>query len=151
MRKIVTLSLLCLALVVSCKKSEKVSPSDALSENEKISVLDTLQLQLNEGNKWIANVETHDGVKQMDAIISVFKNESKKDYKVLGDSLAKQTSYIIKNCSMKGEPHDQLHVVLVPMLDEISILREQANPSESIAALHRLEQLIAAYFLYFNV
>ena len=31
-----------------------------------ISVLDTLQLKLNDGKKWIANVETHKGVKEMD-------------------------------------------------------------------------------------
>lgn len=144
-------AILLLILVANCKNEQKTKTSDSTSELERISVLDTLQIKLDNGEKWIANIETHEGVKLMDSIISAFKKESKKDYVSLGDDLSKQTSYIIKNCSMKGEPHNQLHVVLVPMLDEISILREQTNTSESNAASIRLEQLISAYFMHFKI
>lgn len=147
----VLMTLLCFVCIMSCKNKEENVFSKSKSQNEAISVIDTLQLRLNDGNKWIANPETHEGVANMETIIKAFKKENKKDYQVLGDSLAKQTGYIIKNCSMKGEPHDQLHVVLVPMLDEISILREQKNTSESKTALNRLEHLISTYFIHFKV
>ncbi|MFK7780987.1 hypothetical protein [Psychroserpens sp.] len=140
-----------LILFFSCKSEENKINSNQDSDIETISILDTLQLKLDQGEKWIANVETHKGVKQMDSIISAFKKENKNDYVALGTILSKQTSYIIKNCSMKGEPHDQLHVVLVPMLDEISILREPTTSIESKEALVRLEQLILKYFEYFKV
>jgi CRISPR/Cas system CSM-associated protein Csm2 small subunit len=51
---------------------------------------------------------------------------------------------------MTGEPHDQLHVVLVPMLDEISIMRESKNDKESENALINLKDLIQAYYEYFK-
>lgn len=138
-------------LVVNCKNEEKKTTSDSVSNSEQIAVLDTLQLKFDNGEKWIANAETHEGIKHMDSIISAFKDSKSTDYKALGDDLSKQTSYVIKNCSMKGEPHDQLHIVLVPMLDEISILREQTNKMTSKAALNQLEQLIVAYFKHFKV
>lgn len=138
--KIITLILI-LITFISCKNETKA---------EAITVVDNLELKLNEGQKWVANAETHKGVKIMDSMISAFKKESNKDYKILGENLSKQTSYIIKNCSMKGEPHDQLHVVLVPMLDEISILKESNNNTRSNTALTDLETLIEAYFHHFK-
>lgn len=151
MKRINLLAILLLLLVTNCKDAQKENSIDAAEDVKEILVLDSLELKFDDGDKWLANLETHEGVKLMDSIITVFKKENKEDYVVLGDDLSKQTSYIIKNCSMKGEPHDQLHVVLVPMLDEISILREQTNAAESKAALDRLEQLISSYFKYFKV
>ncbi|SDS66656.1 hypothetical protein SAMN04515667_2693 [Formosa sp. Hel1_31_208] len=151
MKRLLTAAILLIILGVGCKNEEKKTSSESVSSSEHIAVLDTLQLKLDNGKKWVANIETHEGVQKMDSIISVFKKRKSSDYKALGDDLAKQTSYVIQNCSMKGEPHDQLHIVLVPMLDEISILREQTDRTTSEAALHQLEQLIEAYFKYFKV
>jgi hypothetical protein len=130
-------------MLFNCKDDKNTS------ESQSVIILD--DLVLNDGGKWIVNKETHEGVKQMDAIISAFSSDSNTDYKKLGEDLSKQTSSIIKNCNMKGEPHDQLHVVLVPMLDEISILKEQSNPTKSKIALDRLEHLITAYFQHFQL
>jgi hypothetical protein len=66
-------------------------------------------------------------------------------------SLSKQTGYIIKNCTMTGEPHDQLHVVLVPMLDEISVLRETDSDLDAQKALKSLQNLIKTYYNYFKI
>ena len=51
---------------------------------------------------------------------------------------------------MKGEPHDQLHVVLVPMLDEISILKESKDIGEKNKAFQKLKLLIRSYFSHFK-
>lgn len=150
MKKIIVVAIMCFAFVSSCKKLEKTKLSDNISENENIMTLDTLQLKLNDGNKWIANAETHEGVLQMQAIISEFKKDNKKDCNKLGNSLTKQTNYIIKHCNMKGESHDQLHVVLVPMLNEISVLKEENNIQKTKFVLQNLEQLISAYFKFFD-
>lgn len=134
--------------LVSCKKEAK---TEAKKTVEDISIVDTLSLKLNVGEKWLVNEETHEGVTKMNAIISDFNKSENTNYKTLGDSLSKQTSYIIKNCTMTGEPHDQLHVVLVPMLDEISIMRESKNDKESENALINLKDLIQAYYEYFKL
>ncbi len=140
-----------LIFIVSCKSETKKENSNQDSDVEIISIVDTLSLKLNANKKWIANLETHEGITKMDSIISVFKTDNKTDYKTLGKNLSKQTGYIIKHCSMKGEPHDQLHVVLIPMLDEISILKEEDNEEKTKLAFDNLEQLINAYFKFFKV
>lgn len=144
--------ILCLlAALIGCKSETKKMNSIEESEVESLSIIDTLSLKLNDGQKWIANIETNEGISKMDSIISTFKKSKGNDYETLGNNLAKQTGYVIKHCSMKGEPHDQLHVVLIPMLDEISVLREEDDEEKNKLALHNLEALISAYFEFFKV
>ncbi len=141
--------LLIFAFVFACKnKSEKLIPIS--SNNENISLLDTLTLRLNNGEKWIVNNATQVGILKMDSIITSYRSNKEDDFLELGQNLSKQTSFIIKSCDMTGEAHDQLHVVLVPMLDEISILKESENAEESKKALVELESLIEAYFNHFE-
>ena len=133
-----------------CKKeAQKIEVNN--TETEEISLLDTLTLKLNNGKKWVANNETQIGILKMDSIISAFNTDKNEGYFSLGKSLSKQTSFIIKSCDMTGEAHDQLHVVLIPMLDEISILKESTNTEESKSALNELEALIESYFSHFHV
>lgn len=137
-------------LFVNCKNKTSNNSTEQ-SETKEISILDTLELKLDNGNKWIANLETHIGVKKMDSIITDFKVKDTKDFLSLGTALSHQTSYVIKNCSMKGEPHEQLHVVLVPMLDEITILKEDHNEAVKHKAVSTLEKLIIDYFNHFSL
>ena len=137
-------------LLMSCKNKAK-NEAPNTTENKEIITEESIKLKLDNGQKWIANMETHIGIKNMDSIIRVFKSNADKDYSVLGKSLSEQTSFVIKNCSMKDEPHDQLHVVLVPMLDEISILKESNNIDNSENALQKLELLIQDYFTHFMI
>ncbi len=133
----------------SCKKVTENNVTNSV-ETEAISLLDTLTLRLNNGEKWIANTETQIGIIKMDSIITSFKSNKEDDFMELGQKLSKQTSFIIKSCDMTGVAHDQLHVVLVPMLDEISILKESEDAIESKKALVELESLIEAYFKHFE-
>lgn len=135
---------------MSCKNETHKNNSNT-TKVEEVTVEESIKLKLDNGQKWIANEETHIGIKNMDSIIIAFKSEANKDYILLGEVLSKQTSFVIKNCTMKGEPHDQLHAVLVPMLDEISILRESESKDDSENALGKLESLINDYFNYFKI
>lgn len=134
----------------SCKKETQKSVTTT-PETEEISLLDTLTLKLDNGEKWVANIETQIGVIKMDSIINTFKTIGNEDYASLGETLSEQTSFIIKSCNMTGEAHDQLHVVLVPMLDEISIIKEATNTEDSKSALNELENLIEGYFSHFKI
>ena len=145
--KILYLAILTLCLT-SCKKNEKKS-IDVTQKIEE-TVDESTILKLNNGEKWIANPETHIGVSKMDSILNVFKSDTAKDYNTLGESLSKQTSFIIQKCNMKGESHDQLHQVLVPMLDEISIIKESQSQDDKNEALTNLEILIRSYFMHFK-
>ncbi len=146
--KIIVIAILFISFS-GCKKEAQKSDSN-VSETEEISLLDTLTLKLNNGEKWVANNATQIGVTKMDSIINSFTSNKENNYIELGKDLSKQTSYIIKSCDMTGEAHDQLHVILVPMLDEISILKESMNIEESRTALIELENLIEGYFNHFS-
>lgn len=137
-------------LLVSACKNESSSKISKPNEAQETTKYDTLAIGFDNNGKWIANKETHIGVKNMDSIINAIKAEDKNNYKTLGEDLSKQTSYIIKNCNMTGESHDQLHVVLVPMLDEISILKETTDNEERKTSVKNLQILIDLYFKHFK-
>ncbi|MBU2922550.1 hypothetical protein KO504_14475 [Winogradskyella psychrotolerans] len=105
-------------------------------------------LTLNNNEKWIANEETHIGMKRIDSIL---KNNTSTRGKTLGDILSKQTSYIIKSCDMESEAHDQLHVVLVPILEEITDIKDLENASDIDKKVTTLKRLTATYFQYFKI
>ena len=121
-------------------------------KNDKISTSETViipeGLVLNNGKKWIANEETHLGMKRIDSIL---KNNTSSDGKILGDALSKETSYIIKSCDMKGEPHDQLHLVLVPILEEITDLKDVTEAKAFGNSVTHLKGLVKIYFQFFRV
>jgi hypothetical protein len=135
------LFIICILIIsIGCKKSKhEIETNNVLKE-----------LKLDNNKPWQVNEATHIGVTKMDSLIKGFKNSKSNDFTILGEFLSKQTSYIIKNCDMKGEPHDQLHVVLVPMLDEISLLRDNIENKSKKDALLRLEIYIKKYFEYFK-
>ena len=137
--KTITLTLILIFITTLGCKNE--------SKTEAISTADNLELILNNGEKWIANKETHIGMHRMDSIL---KNNRTSDGNLLGDALSKETSYIIKSCDMKGEAHDQLHVVLVPILEEITEIKDVVNANELEQKTTTLKRLIATYFDYFK-
>ena len=105
-------------------------------------------LKLNNNKKWKANKETHIGMQRLDSIL---KNHPSLDGNTIGTSLSKQTSFIIKSCNMTGEAHDQLHVVLVPILEEITDIKNIDNSEAVKNKLTTLKQLTATYFKYFEI
>ena len=131
--------ILLLALTFSCKnKTTKTEPK----------AIQLVGLTLNNNEKWIANKETHIGMKRIDSIL---KNNTSSNGRILGKALSKQTSYIIKSCDMEGEAHDQLHVVLVPILEEITDIKDVENPLEIEKKVITLQSLTATYFKYFKI
>ncbi|WP_299121935.1 hypothetical protein [uncultured Winogradskyella sp.] len=104
-------------------------------------------LTLNNNEKWVANEETHVGMKRIDSIL---KNNTSKDGKVLGNALSKETSHIIKSCDMTGEAHDQLHVVLVPILEEITEIKDLENTAQLKSKTDYLKRLVKIYFEFFT-
>ena len=133
----------------SCKNEVKKS-TQSNTIIEEVNPLDTLPLRLNNGEKWIVNNATQIGVAKMDSILKSFNSNKDENYLGLGNNLSQQTSFIIKSCDMTGEAHDQLHVVLVPMLDEIYILKDSNIIDEQKRATNNLELLINIYYDHFK-
>jgi hypothetical protein len=104
-------------------------------------------LTLNNSEKWVANADTHIGMKHIDSIL---KNNTIYDGKVLGELLSKETSYIIKSCNMTGEAHDKLHIVLVPILEEITDIKDSTATAKLEQKITNLKGLINTYFKFFK-
>lgn len=122
-------------------------------KNDKIKTVKSSEIKLegltlNNNEKWVANEETHIGMQRIDSIL---KNNVFNDGKTLGKALSKQTSYIIKSCDMTGDAHDQLHIVLVPILEEISEIKDIKSTSVLEKKVTTLQNLIATYFNYFKI
>ncbi len=133
------LVIILIAFTFSCKNEPK--------QNNTETTISLEGLTLNNNKKWTANKETHVGMKKIDSIL---KSNSFSDNKLLGEALSKETSYIIKSCNMTGEAHDQLHIVLVPILEEITEIKDISNTDELKSKTTNLKRLVSAYFKFFK-
>src|SRR5690606_14851113 len=75
----------------------------------------TDEVKLDNGEKWIANVETTEGIDNMLSIIEKEESKETSDYVALKGSLDKEFNVVLEKCTMTGESHDQLHNYLLPL------------------------------------
>jgi hypothetical protein len=112
----------------------------------------------NNGAVWSANIETTNGMHNMQEYISVFRkqnidylteNEKIEKYHKVNLELKREFNLIIKSCSMQGEAHNQLHNYILPMLKmfegidtkDIQIIKSNFN---------QLETQLEYYYIYFK-
>ena len=69
------------------------------------------QVRIENGEKWIANPETTEGISNMQNLVSTFKpgEHSLENRQELKNKLDDEFKNIFKQCTMKGEAHNQLH------------------------------------------
>ncbi len=112
-----------LLFTTSCK--DKVENKDTSPKTEESTETqqpeehhhETGAVQLNDGEKWGANLETTEGIKRMQQLMSAFTDkESTLGYASLKENLETEFTTIFEKCTMKGESHNQLHNYLKPML-----------------------------------
>ncbi|MCT4630536.1 hypothetical protein [Winogradskyella sp.] len=125
-------------MMLGCKKNNSsTSKSLAIPEG----------LVFNDGDKWVVNEATHIGMKRIDSIL---KNNTSLNGKVLGDAISKETSFIIKSCDMTGKAHDQLHVILVPILEETTDIKDVNDATIFKDKAAYIKRLVNTYFEYFK-
>lgn len=78
-------------------------------------------LDLNNGILWSANIETTEGIGKMVVLMDSFSDtESIESYSKLSGDLNTTLNTILKECTMEGEAHDNLHTYLFPMFEMIA-------------------------------
>ncbi|PKV50564.1 hypothetical protein ATE84_2623 [Aquimarina sp. MAR_2010_214] len=107
-------------------------------------------IKLNNGNKWQANTETNEGILKMQNSIKTQTTSTLEDYYKLADQLNNDKNYVIKNCTMKGASHDNLHVWLLPLMEKIEALSEIKTITGASKLKHSIEENINAYSEYFQ-
>ncbi len=112
-------------------------------------------LTLNNGTKWAADEPTYNGMKQLSLAITTFNTSNnspdKEQYNKLGNQLAGITKEIISKCSMKGPDHDQLHIVLAPMLANVDIIKNGTDVYEARKNVDSLRGSLEQFFAHFEL
>ncbi len=112
-----------------------------------------LTLSLNNGAKWAADESTFTGMKRLELTLYDFKEKNAhpaiEDYNKLGTALANINAEIIKQCSMQGKDHDQLHLLLEPMLQNVDAIKNGNDTGAAAENLLALEKSIAMFFTHF--
>lgn len=156
----------CLLALVSCKdlkKEDAILKTDA--EGQTVEATNeqydqeglpmynnswTNDIQMNDDLKWEANTETNEGVKKMQNTLKSQVTNTLKDYHTLGTQLNDDKNYVVKNCTMKGASHDNLHIWLMPLITKIKALSETKNIEEASKIKHSIEENINRYYKYFQ-
>ncbi|TXE20304.1 hypothetical protein ES692_00490 [Psychroserpens burtonensis] len=107
-------------------------------------------IELDNSRKWPANTETKEGVQNMQNIIKTQTAKTLDDYYKLAERLNNDKNYVIKNCTMKGASHDNLHIWLLPLMDKIEALSQAKTLKEALKLKYSIEGNLNAYNDYFE-
>lgn len=151
-----------IGLTVSCGNSHDQKHSSAEKEKSIVqhqqedSVSKTkIELSLNNGAKWKSDEPTYRSMSLMEAKLADFtKNNSEPSpakYQELGTALSGITQEIINKCSMKGEAHEQLHNVLVPMLSNVGNIKNAEDKTTGKLNVEALNDALSLFFEYFEL
>ncbi len=110
----------------------------------------TNNIELDNGSKWPANPETKEGVQNMQNMIKAQTTKTLDDYYKLAEQLNNDKNYVIKNCTMKGASHDNLHIWLLPLIDKIETLSQAKTLEEASKLKYSIEGNLNAYNDYFE-
>lgn len=113
------------------------------------------KLTLNNGSKWEADEPTFNGMKELSLAITTFNtannDPSQEQYNKLGNQLAGITKEIISKCSMKGPDHDQLHIVLAPMLANVDVIKNGKDVYDAKKNIDGLSGSLEQFFAHFEL
>jgi hypothetical protein len=148
---ILIVTILATILIVSCnndknKNKEIAKPVQTEEEAHESEGV----LELNNGNLWMANIETTEGIQNMTKSISNFKDtENIEAYPELKTKLEAEFGAIISKCTMTGEAHDQLHNYLLPMKPLFKDLAAEDLATRK-SGLEKLTKYLSEYSAYFK-
>lgn len=104
------------------------------------------QVKLDNGEKWIANIETNEGIGNMLAMVKKEESNDTADYEMLKGSLDKEFNVVLEKCTMTGESHDQLHNYLLPLKAKI----DKLDPNSTKEAIEGIKNYLLTYHDYFK-
>ncbi len=157
MKKTAILGLILLISLLGCKETQKEETTfteQTAAEHKEDPHGDQnnwmSQIQLDNGSKWKANIETTEGLQAMSSRIAEDESNSIKNYKQLASDLNDLKNKIIKECTMEGHSHDNLHVFLVPLADKIEALGEVNSVHQGAEITKDIREHLEVYYNYFN-
>ena len=121
----VSIVFICSLFLLSCgnnqEKNTEVKTDKLEHHNEEET---TEALGLTEGQKWTVDQNTAMHIKSMEINLENFKGTTVAEYQTLATSLKQNTDDLIKNCTMTGKAHDELHKWLLPHISLVKKFTE---------------------------
>jgi len=166
MRKTILTAAILATVFVGCKDQNKTETAvetetvhehveDATLEGhaDDVFALDNAwmsEIELDNGKKWDANIETTDGVNAMLGYIDEMAPTTVAEYHELALKLNDEKNIVIKECTMEGPSHDNLHVFLHPLIDKIAALGKVSTAEQGAKVTETILENLNAYKNYFN-
>ena len=153
---VMILLLLATTVMSSCRnsvKQEKHETPEEAVQTEETDILSTAwmdDMQLDEGAKWKANIETTEGVVKMQRLINTHATVAIEDYHELAGKLNEVKNKLVKECTMKGPSHDNLHIWLYPLVEKIGALSEVNTLAEAAEIKQSIADNLNSYTNYFQ-
>jgi hypothetical protein len=130
-------------------KNDEIN-QDSLMQHADEHTNNASPVSLNNGLRWEANAETTTGINNMLQRINTFPiNPSVADYHALKVNLETEFNLILKECTMTGESHEQLHNYLMPMVALFNNLNSE-NIEICKDSFNILKAHLAEYDNYFQ-
>lgn len=139
-------------VIIGCNESWKKSAATPnLPKTSKRQLTGwKLDIELDRGLKWQANPETTTGIEKMSALVNAAAPESLEDFRSLGAQLNTEKELLLKQCTMKGSAHNNLHIYLQPLMGRIGELQEVENTKRGALLTRQIKEHLAAYHNYFS-
>lgn len=167
MKKTILTAAVISALLISCKdtkngSNEAVEATEAVSEqatsngDEMAAETHSInndwvkEIKLDEGSKWKANPETTKGVDKMLSLIESSNTKTVKDYQALASKLNEVKNFVVKECTMEGPSHDNLHVFLHPLIEKIDSLGEVSTVAKGSEVKAGIKENLKEFYNYFK-
>ncbi|MDX1364114.1 MAG: hypothetical protein R3243_07845 [Arenibacter latericius] len=163
MKKTILTTVMIVALFISCKEikeksntSTNVETTETIHENvhqDNKMVLNNSwvnEIQLDGDNKWEANIETTEGVESMLGLIKENNPQTVEDYHQLASKLNDEKNFVVKECTMTGPSHDNLHVFLHPLIEKIDALGKVNSVENGKETIKRIKENLDEYYTYFK-
>ena len=131
-----------LLLITSCNEHSTEVKKEV--ETTRVKESSAPKVQLNDGERWAANIATTEGIKNLSVMAESFDSSS-ENYETLQSNLRDEFGLIFKNCTMKGEAHEQLHNYLLPLMELFGELTEEASEK----TLGKIKDHLARFDSYF--
>ncbi len=163
MKKTITITVLLSIVLISCGETKKegkiIEPTVNEIKHEKEKVVneetqinnDWIQIiKLNNSKKWEANIETTKGVNTMLNQINKSNSNTVQDYLDLANKLNDEKNTLVKECTMTGSSHDNLHIFLHPLIEKINLLLKTTSTTEGSETTKSIKENLEAYTDYFK-
>ena len=136
--------------IIETKVIEAQTENKTSDKNQQLNNEWTQIIELNNSDKWDANIETTTGVKNMLLIINKSDPSTVQDYLDLANNLNTEKNTLVKECTMTGPPHDNLHIFLHPLIEKINMLLKTETIEDGFKITASIQENLESYQNYFN-